>query len=165
MTLEIEVTELNDRWNALSDIESMARQAIEASCALAGVRLMEGAEVGVQLADDTQVRALNRKWRNIDKPTNVLSFPAAEPKALASAPMLGDIVLAYETTQAEASAEGKTFGDHTTHLIVHGFLHLIGFDHLTDSQAEAMERLETRILAQLGVADPYAPANEADSRP
>ena len=163
MKLEIEVRELSDRWNALSNVDALARKAIEASCALAGVRLKQGAEVGVQFADDAQVRALNRQWREIDKPTNVLSFPAAKPKALASAPMLGDIVLAFETIQAEASAEGKTLGDHTSHLIVHGFLHLLGFDHLTDAQAETMEGLETRILAELGVADPYAPSNHADA--
>ena len=164
MKLEIEVRELSDRWSALSDIETVARKAIAASCALAHIKLKQGAEVGVQLASDAQVRALNLQWRKIDKPTNVLSFPAAEPKALASAPMLGDIVLAFETIQAEASAEGKTLGDHTTHLIVHGFLHLIGFDHLTDAQAETMEGLETRILAELGVADPNAPSNHTDAR-
>jgi probable rRNA maturation factor len=164
MKLEIEVTELSERWKAMPDIDGMARAAIEASCALAGVALMPGAEVGVQLADDAHVRALNGKWRNIDKPTNVLSFPGAGPMALASAPMLGDIVLAFETTQAEAAAEGKSLGDHATHLIVHGFLHLIGFDHATDAQADAMEGLETRILARLGVADPYAQGDAAETR-
>jgi probable rRNA maturation factor len=164
MKLEIEVTQLSESWRDLPGIDTIARQAIEASFALAGLRLKEGAEVGVQLADDAQVRALNRQWRKIDKPTNVLSCPAADARGLATAPMLGDIVLAYETIRAEASAEEKALGDHATHLIVHGFLHLLGFDHLTDAQAETMESLETRILAELGIADPYAPSHLTGAR-
>ena len=156
MTLEIEVTELSDKWRHWPGAEALARKAIEASCAMVGARLRDGAEVGLQLADDARVRALNREWRHIDAPTNVLSFPAFSTSGLAVAPMLGDIVLAYETTFREAEAEGKTLADHATHLIVHGFLHLIGFDHLDDGEAEAMEAMETRILASLGVADPYA---------
>jgi probable rRNA maturation factor len=156
MKLEIEVAELSNLWRDMVDADALARKAIEASCALARVKLRAGAEVGVQLADDEQVRALNRQWRKIDKPTNVLSFPAASAKGLASAPMLGDIVLAYETMCKEASDEGKTPRDHTAHLIVHGFLHLLGFDHSSDVQAEEMEELESRILARVGVSDPYA---------
>ena len=164
MKLEIEVAELCVSWRALPGVDALARTAIEASCAQAGVRLQEGAEVGIQLADDARVRALNRQWRKIDKPTNVLSFPAFSTAGLAIAPMLGDIVLAYETTRKEAQDEGKTLADHTAHLIVHGFLHLLGFDHLTDAEAETMEGLETRILAGLGVADPHAPANPTDAK-
>jgi probable rRNA maturation factor len=159
MALEIEVTQLCDSWRDVPGMDTLARRAIEASCLSAGVALLEGAEVGVQLANDAQVRALNRQWRNVDKPTNVLSFPAFGAAGLAIAPMLGDIVLAYETTRTEAAEEGKTLADHAAHLIVHGFLHLLGFDHATDSEAETMEELETRILATLGIKDPYAPAN------
>ena len=157
MMLDIEVTELSDLWRALPESEALARRAIQASCALTGATLKEGAEVGVQLADDARVRALNRQWRHIDAPTNVLSFPAFSTAGLAIAPMLGDIVLAYETTLREAEAEGKTLADHAAHLIVHGFLHLLGLDHLDDAQADAMEAMETRILASLGVGDPYQP--------
>jgi probable rRNA maturation factor len=163
MKLEIEVSELSDLWRDLPDAEVLARRAIEASCALAEVELQEGAEVGVQLASDAQVRVLNRQWRDIDKPTNVLSFPAFSTAGLAIAPMLGDIVLAYETTRDEASAEGKTLSDHAAHLVIHGFLHLLGFDHAGDAEAETMEGLETRILATLGIADPYAPSSQADA--
>jgi len=155
MALEIEVTRLCEFWSRVPDMEPLARRAIEASCATAGILLLEGAEVGVQLADDDRVRALNRQWRNVDTPTNVLSFPAFATTGLAISPMLGDIVLAYETVDREAADEGKTFADHAAHLIVHGFLHLIGFDHTTDAEAETMENLETRILAAIGIANPY----------
>jgi probable rRNA maturation factor len=162
MKLKIEVSELSDLWRGLPDAEVLARRAIEACCALAEVELQEGAEVGVQLASDAQVR-VNRQWRDIDKPTNVLSFPAFSTAGLAIAPMLGDIVLAYETTRDEASAEGKTLSDHAAHLVIHGFLHLLGFDHASDAEAETMEGLETRILATLGIADPYAPSSQTDA--
>jgi probable rRNA maturation factor len=163
MKLDIEVSELSIAWRILPEADSLARRAIEASGEIAGVALAEGAEVGVQFADDSHLRALNRQWRNIDQPTNVLSFPAFGTSGLAIAPMLGDIVLAFETTQSEAEAEGKTLADHTAHLIVHGFLHLIGYDHMSDAEADAMEQMEIRILAELGVADPYAPTLQPDA--
>jgi len=162
MTLEIDVTELCGLWSELPGISELARKAIEASCKIACITLLEGAEVGVQLADDAHVRKLNHQWRNVDKPTNVLSFPAYTTVGFAIAPMLGDIVLAYETVGREAEDEGKSLGDHAVHLIIHGFLHLIGFDHATDAEAETMERLETRILAALGIANPYDAPSHAE---
>jgi probable rRNA maturation factor len=117
--------------------------------------LRDGAEIGVQLVDDAGVRALNARWRGFDKPTNVLSFPASPVEKLASAPMLGDIVVAYQTTRREADDERISLGDHFVHLIVHGFLHLVGFDHEDDAEAEMMEALETRVLEGLAIADPY----------
>jgi probable rRNA maturation factor len=102
------------------------------------------------------VRRLNACWRGIDKPTNVLSFRAAPAERAADAPMLGDIALAYETLAREAEESGASLADHYRHLVAHGFLHLIGYDHQTDEEADRMEELETRILAKLGVADPYA---------
>jgi probable rRNA maturation factor len=117
------------------------------------------AEVAVMLTDDAGIRTLNSNWRGIDKPTNVLSFPALQPTAGAPADaprMLGDIAIAYETTRKEADDEEKPFDRHLSHLAVHGFLHLIGYDHETDDDAEAMESLEAEILAQLGIPDPYA---------
>ena len=108
------------------------------------------------LTDDLAIRALNRDWRGKDKPTNVLSFPAQEPRADRGAPrMLGDIVIAYETAAREAEVEGKPFMHHLAHLAVHGFLHLVGYDHEASEAADAMERLEVAILARLGVPDPY----------
>ena len=112
------------------------------------------------LTDDAGIRTLNRNWRGIDKPTNVLSFPALQPTGAGGpddAPrMLGDIAIAYETTRQEADDEQKPFDHHLSHLAIHGFLHLIGYDHENDDDAEAMESLEQEILAQLGIPDPYA---------
>ena len=102
------------------------------------------------------MRALNARWRGQDKPTNVLSFPAAGAEKLAESAALGDIAVAFETLAREAEAADVPLADHYRHLIAHGFLHLIGYDHQTDEEAERMEALETRILARLGVADPYA---------
>ena len=111
-------------------------------------------EVVVMLADDETVRSLNRDWRKIDKPTNVLSFPAAKTPGIEPV-MLGDIVIAYETLTRECEAEDRVFLHHLAHLAVHGFLHLMGYDHQNDSDAEAMEQLETAILARLDMPDPY----------
>lgn len=117
------------------------------------------AEVAVVLAADAFVQALNRDYRGIDRPTNVLSFPAGDPGArpLPGAPrLLGDVVIAFETTRDEAARLGKPVAEHLCHLVVHGILHLIGYDHESEQDAEAMERLETAILGALGVADPHA---------
>ena len=106
------------------------------------------------MTDDAEQRQLNKEWRGIDKPTNVLSFPQIEPFSPVVG-ILGDIVLARETLEREADEMGVTFTAHFTHLVVHGFLHILGYDHLTDAQALQMEGLETQILATLGIADPY----------
>ena len=120
----------------------------------------DDAELAIMLTDDGGIRTLNRNWRGIDKATNVLSFPALQPTGDTGpddAPrMLGDIAIAYETTRREADEEHKLFDHHLSHLAVHGFLHLIGYDHENDAEAEAMEGLEREILAQLGIPDPYA---------
>jgi probable rRNA maturation factor len=106
--------------------------------------------VAILFADDAAVRELNRAWRQKDQPTNVLSFPAPE-----GFNALGDIALALETVLAEATAQNKAPTDHTAHLLAHGFLHLLGYDHEDDAEAEAMEDRERAILARLGIADPY----------
>ena len=118
----------------------------------------------MQLVDDAQIRVLNAHWRGLDKPTNVLSFPAVAAEKIALAPMLGDIVVAFETMQREAVGEGKTLADHFSHLVTHGFLHLLGFDHEDAAEAERMEALESDILARLGIADPYASTVPADAK-
>jgi probable rRNA maturation factor len=124
------------------------------------------AELAVMLTDDAGIRTLNSNWRGIDKPTNVLSFPAQQPTGPGGpddAPrMLGDIAIAYETTRKEADEEQKPFDHHLSHLAVHGFLHLIGYDHENDADAETMEGLETEILAHLGIPDPYAGRERMD---
>ena len=124
----------------------MIHRAIEAAAEIADADVGD-AELAVMLTDDTGIRTLNSNWRGIDKPTNVLSFPALQPAARApdDAPrMLGDIAIAYETTRKEADDEQKPFDHHLSHLAVHGFLHLIGYDHEKDDDAEAMESLEQR---------------------
>jgi probable rRNA maturation factor len=122
---------------------------------MAGISVMPGAEIAVLLADDARVREVNRQWRAKDKPTNVLSFPGAPPERIAQAPFLGDIILAFETTAAEALAEEKLLDHHMMHLVVHGVLHLLGYDHMTLRDAERMEGLESAILASLDIPDPY----------
>lgn len=112
------------------------------------------AELSIVLTDDAQQRQLNREWRGVDKSTNVLSFPQIEPFAPVVG-ILGDITLARETLEREAQELGKSFEDHFTHLVVHGFLHILGYDHLEEPDALVMERLETQILSSLGIADPY----------
>lgn len=143
-------------WDQLPDAEAIAERALNVASELADVKLMDGAELALLLSDDAHVRSVNHEWRNIDKPTNVLSFPSVEPGKLARAPFIGDIIIAYETVKREAEQDNKDFADHYTHLVVHGFLHLIGFDHQTEDQAKIMETLETRILAELDIPDPYA---------
>lgn len=115
------------------------------------------AEVSLVFTDDASIREINSEWRNQDKPTNVLSFPAF-PLAPGGkpGPMLGDIVIARETVAREAGELEKSIDEHLTHLMVHGFLHLFGYDHMEREEAEEMEGLETRILASLGLSDPYA---------
>lgn len=148
-------------WDDLPDAEAIAERALNVASELSEVKLLDGAELALLLSDDAHVKSVNQEWRSIDKPTNVLSFPSVEPQKLARAPFIGDIIIAYETVKREAETEGKDFADHFTHLVVHGFLHLIGFDHQTDEEAQRMETLETRILAELDIPDPYAEADHA----
>src|SRR5216684_1184046 len=158
-----EVLVVADCWQAEPDAEAVIHRAIAAAAETvdAGLNMGGGeAELAVMLTDDAGIRTLNSNWRGIDKPTNVLSFPALQPTGRGGpddAPrMLGDIAIAYETTRKEADDEQKPFDHHLSHLAVHGFLHLIGYDHENDADADAMETLEQEILAQLGIPDPYA---------
>ncbi|MDR3469997.1 MAG: rRNA maturation RNase YbeY [Xanthobacteraceae bacterium] len=153
-------------WQEAGDCEAVVRRAIDAAAASVGADAdiaIAGAELAVMLTDDAGLRGLNRAWRGIDKPTNVLSFPAppAPGGDLGAPPQLGDIAIAFETTRREAEAEGKPFAHHLSHLAVHGFLHLVGYDHETDADAEVMEGREREILARLGIPDPYASQDEA----
>jgi probable rRNA maturation factor len=142
-----------DCWAAEPEAEAVVRRAILA--AAAAVQADDG-EVAVVLTDDSGIRALNSQWRGKDTATNVLSFPAPpSPKQDGLPDMLGDIAIAFETTQREAQDENKPFQNHLGHLAVHGFLHLVGYDHESDDDADAMEQLERQILARLGIPDPY----------
>lgn len=154
--LSLDLDQAAGDWPAGTDWDALCETALAAAARRAGVALKPGAVVSILLTDDAAVHAMNRQWRAKDAPTNVLSFQSVSPDRLAEAPALGDIVLACETVAREAIEEGVSFEAHATHLIVHGFLHLLGFDHEEDQQAERMEALETAILADLGIADPYA---------
>ncbi|HSJ42584.1 MAG TPA: rRNA maturation RNase YbeY [Xanthobacteraceae bacterium] len=144
-------------WNAQPLAEQTIREAISAA---AGALSIVGGEVSILLTDDSEIARLNRDWRGIDKPTNVLSFPAS--RVGQGDKLLGDIVIAYETLERESTDESRDFLHHLAHLAVHGFLHLIGFDHETDAQAEEMEGLESRIMMRLNMPDPYV-ARESDN--
>ena len=144
-------------WNAQPLAEQTIREAISAA---AGALSTEGGEVSILLTDNSEIARLNRDWRGIDKPTNVLSFPAS--RVGQGDKLLGDIVIAYETLERESTDESRDFLHHLAHLAVHGFLHLIGFDHETDAQAEEMEGLESRIMMRLNMPDPYV-ARESDN--
>ena len=136
-------------------LEPIAERAIREALKQSEAEVTGVAEVSVVLTDDAEQRELNRQWRGIDKSTNVLSFPQLEPFAPVAG-LVGDIILARETLEREAGEMGVSFTDHFTHLVVHGFLHLLGYDHIEDDEAEQMEGLETQILSTLGIADPYA---------
>ncbi|HVV62078.1 MAG TPA: rRNA maturation RNase YbeY [Pseudolabrys sp.] len=148
----IDIQVRSTRWKREAAAEKTVRRAVTAAAA---ALKKSGGEVSVVLTDDKTMRALNREWRGIDAPTNVLSFPARPPKDKAGPFALGDIVIAFETLKRESADEGKPFLHHLSHLTVHGFLHLMGYDHDTDSQADTMEGLERAILARLRVGDPY----------
>lgn len=153
-------------WPDELDWEDRARAAAEAALALTPHAALADAapivEIAVRLTDDAEVQQLNRDFRGKDKPTNVLSFPQYGPDEFASLSntddgeiLIGDIVLARETCVREAQEKGISVIDHATHLIVHGTLHLVGYDHLDDVSADAMEGLEVKALATLGISNPY----------
>ncbi|KZM50819.1 rRNA maturation RNase YbeY [Labrenzia sp. OB1] len=142
-------------WPGEAVLFQMAGRAISAAFAEAGLQVSENSEVSLLFTDDAGIRKLNAKWRDKDKATNVLSFPAGEPDGDIYGPLLGDIVFGYETVFREAEELGIEFGDHLSHLIVHGLLHLFDYDHQDNEEAELMESLEKAILASLGIDDPY----------
>ena len=154
-----EVLVVADCWQREPDSEAVIQRAVAAAAESVDEDVAD-AEVAVMLTDDAGIRTLNSNWRGIDKPTNVLSFPALQPVGARgpddAPPMLGDIAIAYETMRREADEEAKPFEHHLSHLAVHGFLHLVGYDHENNDDAEAMEALEREVLAQLGIPDPYA---------
>ena len=144
--MKIDVVTESGEWT--SEAEALVRQALTQASRMQ----KRGGAVVVLLTDDAGVQRLNATWRGLDKPTNVLSFPAPEGNPSGA---LGDIAIAYETTAREAGEEKMPLAHHLSHLVVHGFLHLVGHDHDNDREAEAMEQLEREILAKLGVPDPY----------
>lgn len=159
MSLDLDLRAQSRRWQAVGNLASLRAvisEALAAGLAVAPRKPMAGAELSLLLTDDKRIRTVNRDWRGFDKATNVLSFPAAPPERISASPLLGDIVIAFETVEGEARAEGKDIADHLRHLVIHGLLHLLGEDHETDDEARRMEALEVEALASLGIADPYA---------
>ena len=155
-TTEVAVT--SDQWlAAVTEPEAICRRAVAAVLAREAVG---PSEVSVLLADDRLIAELNRDYRGIDRPTNVLSFPAGSTERAPGQAhiLLGDVVVAVETARREAAAQGRSAADHLAHLVVHGTLHLLGYDHEEDDEAEVMERREVELLSGLGIADPYREA-------
>lgn len=163
-------TLVGDGWSSREDWQALADKAARAALALtpyAGLVTAPAAvEIAVKLSHDAEVHRLNEQWRGKDKPTNILSFPMIQPDLLEMVigadgnaddgeTQLGDMILALETCTREAEEKGISLSDHVTHLIVHGTLHLVGYDHLEDDEATGMEAMETRALETLGLADPY----------
>jgi len=148
-------SDVSDDWDSRTDWAALAEGAVRAAAAHSDWPDLADTEVSVKFTSDAEVRGLNAAWRGKDKATNVLSFPMAE--APEGAPMLGDIVLAAGVCAREAAAKNVLMETHATHLVVHGMLHLLGYDHETgDEDAEAMEEIERKALASLGISDPYA---------
>jgi probable rRNA maturation factor len=151
---QIEVIVRSARWRKRRGVQTAVKRAILAAAEAVSTG---PTELAIVLGDDSAIRTLNRDWRGKNAPTNVLSFPAAAPgKGRPASPYILDIVIAYQTTAREAADEGKPFNHHLAHLAVHGFLHLLGYDHDNDRDADKMERLERKILARLAIPDPYA---------
>ena len=168
MMLEIAI-DADEEWDSSKDWKQLVRRATESAISQSAfpdlARSVRPVEVSVRLTSDEEVRALNAHWRGKDKPTNVLSFPLAERYELEQGDeegpelMLGDIILAHGVCEREAAEKRVSFEDHATHLIVHGTLHLLGYDHSDDGAAEDMESREVRALQQLGIDDPYPVAD------
>jgi probable rRNA maturation factor len=150
--LVVDIAVESPLWETFDTASALAETAIAAALQRADADL-DGVEVSLLFCDDAFIQTLNQRWRGQDKPTNVLSFPAASGPG--DAAVLGDIAIAFETMAREAEAEGKSLPAHFSHLIVHGLLHLLGYDHESDAEAEEMEALEREVLACLGIADPY----------
>ncbi|MCH8861831.1 MAG: rRNA maturation RNase YbeY [Proteobacteria bacterium] len=176
ITVDVNIPE--ERWlERLPWLETLAVEAARDACLAGGASVIPAeamAEMSLTFADDNYMQELNARYRGIESPTNVLSFPAASvadfpvnPADFSVSPaegprpelLLGDLVLGFETVVKEAENQGKRLGDHVAHLVIHGVLHLLGFDHVQDDQAARMERLETSIMENLGIDDPYCPSD------
>lgn len=155
--IRIDLTVEAGTWPSKRELRSLVVEVVKSISGETGGLAGQSSELGVIFSDDSHVRQLNASWRKMDKPTNVLSFPAF-PMVIGGPlpPMLGDIVLASETVGREAADEGKPLEHHIAHLVMHGLLHLLGHDHETQVEAEEMEAIERRALARLAIPDPYA---------
>lgn len=150
MTIDLRIADA--RWGVLGDCDNFAAHVL----GLAAARMSAAGEVAILLTDDAEMHALNKQWRGMDKPTDVLSFPGEGPEIPGQPQYLGDIAIGYDTALRDAEAMGRSFEAHIAHLLIHGFLHLLGYDHIEPEDAKVMEPLEVEMLASLGWADPYA---------
>jgi len=149
---QIDIQTQSPLWEA----QPLAIRTVHDAIAAAAAELSTiGGEVCIVLTDDSAITRLNRDWRGIDKPTNVLSFPASGQTGRQESRLLGDIVIAYQTLERECETENRLFLHHLAHLAIHGFLHLSGYDHETDGQADEMEALESKVMSRLNMPDPY----------
>ena len=152
----IDVILEDDRWETIG-LTALCGPAGQAALAVTG-RVVEGFEIALMGCDDARIAILNKDFRNKEAATNVLSWPSTETPPMQGSPLgteLGDIAIAFETCQREAAEKGISVQDHVTHLVIHGILHLLGYDHISDSEAEEMEALEIKALAKLGISNPY----------
>jgi probable rRNA maturation factor len=162
--LKIDVLVDSENWKNAAAAKGVVRRALRQAATALSTRT---AELAIVLTDDAAMRRLNRNWRGVDAPTNVLSFATKTPSDQLDEQHgrhLGDIVLAYETIRRDAHGEGKPFDHHLAHLVVHGFLHLLGYDHGSDAQARRMETIERAILGDLAVPDPYSATHTTAGR-
>lgn len=151
LTVSIDIAVQDEAWRLTEiDLSELCDRSVAG--ALAELDHIPTGELSIAFIDDAAIQVLNRDYRGKDNPTNVLSFPVEK---LENNPMLGDVVLGRETIMREAETQGKTLADHLSHLIVHGFLHLLGYDHIDEAQAAEMEAIEIKALAQMGIDNPY----------
>jgi probable rRNA maturation factor len=150
--LSIDLRIADPRWEALGDIDAFAARVLghAANC------MKEHGELSVLLTSDAEMQALNKQWRGLDKPTDVLSFASRDPEIPGQPQYLGDVAIGFETSWRDAETMKRPFNGHISHLMIHGFLHLLGYDHIETDDAKVMEPLEAQILAGLGWPDPYA---------
>ena len=155
---EIDLAVEAGQWPQEDHLLALVQKCLEAAASEFEAVMPQRSEVSIVFTDDAHVRRLNAQWRGVDKPTNVLSFPGQ--RSAWGLALLGDVVLAAETVAREALLEAKPLDHHISHLVIHGFLHLLGQNHDREDEAVAMEEIERRALARLGIADPYAPRND-----
>lgn len=153
--LELDILIESDGWGDADMLTVLADRAVSAACDVLHLSFAVPQELSIVFTDDTAIRVLNADYRQKDKATNVLSFPQSDDPMTDPSGLLGDIVLADETVRREADQLDRSFEDHLTHLLVHGFLHLLGYDHITSEEADEMEQLEIAILDKLDIDDPY----------